>query len=111
MTKAERKPYKLTGGQWPDSRSPRGSIPIRSARTYSKTNTFLSLDRLGLTKPAGAHDWRLTELGQRVFARLSLGGTCMTCGRPLAFIRRVNISPSKESCEPCIRNKSREANP
>lgn len=48
--------------------------------------------------------YALTETGQRVYARLSVGPFCKACGKPLVFDRRVLIPNTSDwSCEACNR--------
>ncbi|MBX3261077.1 MAG: hypothetical protein KF782_15445 [Labilithrix sp.] len=113
MTRSEQKPYKLTAPQW--------RALERLAKAHPKPENILdagtrrALESRELAElapgggPFGSDGHRLTELGQRVYARLSAGLFCDGCGRPVTFEVRAakpNTSPVRWECLGCARRKA-----
>lgn len=106
VPRREQKPYKLTAPQWRELE--------RLAKAHPKPGDILdagtrrALEARALVELApdgnfGRPGHRLTELGQRVYARLSVGRFCRCCGKPITFQRRVLAIGMKDvwECEPC----------
>lgn len=97
----KQKPYKLTGPQWHVLAGVAAGQP-RPLMTPSTRRALETRDLIAGERGAYA----LTELGQRVYARLSVGAFCSRCGKPLTFERRTlvpNKSPAEWDCVPCGR--------
>lgn len=110
MKRSEQKPYKLTAPQWRALEGLARSHP--RPESILDAGTGRALERRGLVEsvprsgPFGTDEHRLTELGQRVYARLSAGLFCSGCGRPVTFEVRSatpNTSPVRWECLACAR--------
>lgn len=109
VPRAERPVYKLTGGQWRMLKD----IALRElsghATTAYRLTDLRALVSRGLltATPIGMGnrhaDAALTDLGKRVYSRLSVGTFCDLCGKPLAFCRTVNLPGGRAECESCAR--------
>lgn len=109
MKRSEQKVYRLTAAQWRALErlakvhpKPENILDAGTRRALESRELVELVPRDG---PFGTDGHRLTELGQRVYARLSVGEFC-ACGKPLTFeVRQAvpNVSPARWECLACAR--------
>jgi hypothetical protein len=101
MKRSEQRVYRLTGTQWYALKGLAKAFPKHGYVGTAPTQKALHARGLIERNTLG---WVLSELGQRVYARLSVGEFCQICDRPLTFERRtLVVGSTKWECNGCSR--------
>lgn len=114
MKRSEQKPYRLTAPQWRALSEVAKAYP-RPIAIWARGTAKALLER-GLIELRSdiirAGLYTLSDLGQRVYSRLSVGIFCSNCERPVTFeVREAvpNASPAKWQCLGCARRLDDDA--
>lgn len=113
VPRAERKAYKLSPTAWRMLKDVALRVLSGHATPSMKHSACKPLVDRGLLvvdeAPERTRNYygpvELTDLGKRVYSRLSVGPFCSICGKPVAFVRCVSRPGGKLECEPCARIK------